>query len=479
MARFKPAEQIESIEFSKDSVFSGQNVRFRPFTIVCGMHGSGKSALLGYVASCLYKGILHPDRPPFYENRISRGDRPVIRGTCHVRVRRDESEISYSTGPGREGEDYGSPAALTDSIGEIHPRFLDPSELASEIGIFFQDFDLRYFDLISEDPQVQDRRDLEALRDILGVSYEEVIYFPVVVDPEYSVEWPYVKAKLKGEWIDSHQMSYGELCVHFIRWVLKNPWGGPVVLDEPEANIAHRGHAALLDEIARLARSSKTQVILATHSLSFLERVPLSWVLMCVRSELNPVIVEPSRISDLRDTLGIENPLRALVVVEDEIANLTLQLILGAHGFPLSSNVEIIEAGSWVDVVRTVKILSSSSRVAAVAIIDGDQSDKVSPEDCVLALPGSGPPEKVLFENALLFTSEFAAKLGLSEASTRVYLSELLGLDHHQWLERLSRRTGQDRGYCLRVAFEIWHSNSENKAECEILARGIERIVSG
>lgn len=478
IARLEPAEQVESIEFSDDSIFPGQKITLRPFTIVCGMHGSGKSALLGYVATCLYKGTLHPDRPPFYDDNY-KNTRPTIRGNCRMEVRRGECKVSYVTDPTQRGSKYGSPEELTESIGEVAPRYLDPGELAAEIGMFFQEFSLGYSEQFFGEPQVQARRDLEALRDILGVSYDEVIYYPIPPDPKFSPEWPYVKAKLKGKWIDSHQMSYGELSVHFIRWTLKAPWSGPIILDEPEANIAHRGHSALLDEIARLALSSKKQVIVATHSSSFIERVPLSWVLMCVRSDSHLFIVEPSRASDLRDTLGIENPLQAFLVVEDEIAKITLQLILGTHDFFLSSNIEIIEAGSWVDVARTARILSNSSRISALAILDGDQSDKTSTEDHILALPGDGPPEKVFLENVTPFASEFASRLGCSESSMRVYFSEFLGLDHHQWLDRLSQRTGQDRGYCLRVAFEIWHKISENKAKCETLTREIESMITG
>ncbi|WP_413753389.1 AAA family ATPase [Streptomyces sp. R-74717] len=354
------------------------------------------------------------------------------------------------------------------------PDVINPHLVSVEINTFFQEFYLS--DLEDEEaagiPEVQKKADLDALRDILGVTYQEVIYIPV--DVGHGFDFPYVKAKKEGEWIDSHQMSHGELCVHYIRWVLKHPTNGVVLLDEPEANIAPRGHAALLDEIARLARVSKSQVVLSTHSAAFLSRVPLAWVRMCVRPSMVPLIIEPSRPSDLRDTLGIENPLKLLILVEDDVAQHLLTMILAVHSFPLLSESEIVAAGSWSDVLTATKAVFKSSRISALAVLDGDQRSE-APEDLpVFFLPGNEPPEKVLFKYAATRPGQMADKLGCSLASMNVYIAGMLGLEHHKWLTFLSRRTGQDWHYCLRVVFDVWHADPRNSEACEDLTRGIE-----
>ncbi|MFI1968243.1 AAA family ATPase [Streptomyces cinnamoneus] len=362
---------------------------------------------------------------------------------------------------------------------DVYTRLLTPYTLSSEVQMFFQDFDLECLKSVDSlgGPEVQTRNDLDALRDILGVPYDEVIYLPVETDSLAPI-WPYVKARRGNVWIDSHSMSYGELCTHFIRWAVQDSRGGIILLDEPEANIAPRGHAALLDELARLARKAKCQVVLATHSAEFLSRVPLDWVRMCVRPTVSPVVTTPTRASDLRDTLGVENPLRCVIVVEDVVAKYATTVILAAHKFAAISECEIVAAGSWSDVLVTVRTLSTSSRLKVVAVLDGDQASKACNESSIFCLPGEEPPEKVLFRYAAARPDEMASRLDCSLASMTVYLAEAFGLEHHRWLPVLSRRTGQDWRYCLRVMFNIWHEDPVNREKCEALVRGIEESVS-
>lgn len=479
MRHFEPDDQVVSVDFSETAAFSNQRIELQPFTVVCGLHGSGKSSLLGYIAECLYRGSARPDTPPFYGTDRYRESRPYLKGDCRVSLRRGSTLVDYSVDLNASLERGSVPREVMESGGELYPRLLNPGTLSTEVSMFFQDFNLRNLDTPAGEIEPQDRKDLDALRDILGVTYDEVIYVPVETDPGYSSVWPYVKARKGSHWIDSHSMSYGELCVHFMRWALKHPWGGPLLLDEPEANIAPRGHAALVDELARLARASKVQVVLATHSAAFIGRVPLEWVRMCVRGDLSPAIVTPSRASDLRNTLGIENPLTSIILVEDEVAECALMMILAAHHFSAVGEVETITAGSWNDVLNAAKVLAKSDRITSVAVLDGDQRGRISENSNVLCLPGSAPPEKVFFEYAAARPSEMAEKLGCTKASMQVYLAELAGLEHHRWLTILSRRTGHDWKYCLRVAFEIWRSDARNREQCEALARRIEGAVIG
>ncbi|WP_329128111.1 hypothetical protein OG727_17905 [Streptomyces caniferus] len=478
MRNFQPSNQVVSIKFSDTAAFPQQKVDLQPFTVVCGLHGSGKSSLLGYIAECLDRNTMHPDNPPFYGVGRFQDDRPSLKGSCQVSLRRDTQVVDYTVDLGDPDGENDTPPEIIESGGAIYPWVLNTHFLSSEINMFFQDF--RFTDLDDDQvvgpPELQNRKDLDALRDILGMAYDEVIYIPILTDP-YAPIWPYVKARRGNVWIDSYSMSHGELCVHFIRWKLKRSTDGIVLLDEPEANIAPRGHAALLDELARLARAAKAQVVLTTHATAFLTRVPLEWVRMCVRPSLAPVVVTPSRASDLRDTLGVENPLKAILVVEDGVAEHALRMILAAHHFPALSEVEIITAGSWTDVLTTAKALSNSRRITSVAILDGDQRDKESDEPLVLSLPGEEPPEKVFFKYAATRPSEMARELDCSPVSINVYLAEMLGLEHHRWLTVLSSRTGQDWNYCLRVVFKIWHNDPANRERCETLTRRIENAI--
>lgn len=478
MQTFQPVDQVIDIEFSDESAFPNQKVTFPPFAVICGLHGSGKSSLLGYIAESLRRGSRHSDDPPFFGiEPLSSEARPALKGRCKVSLRRGDRTVSFTANLNEYTEERRVPQEILESGDPIFPNLLTPHTLSSEINMFFQDFRIKNLERHSAgEPEIQNRSDREALRDILGVTYDEVLYIPVETDPKFSPIWPYVRARRGANWIDSYSMSYGELRVHFLRWALK-AWGGIALLDEPEANIAPRGQAALLDELARLARTSKAQVILTTHSTAFLNRVPLDWVRMCVRPTSGPVVVAPSRASDLRDTLGIENPLRSILIVEDGVAENTLRLILSAHKFTAMSECDVITAGSWQDVITTAKALSASRRLKSVAILDGDQRNKRPRDLAVLSLPGNEPPEKVFFKYAATQPGKLAERLDCSVASINVYLAEMLGLEHHRWLKMLSYRTGQDQNYCLRVVFDIWRDDPANRNECEMLTRQIEELI--
>ncbi|MFC8571312.1 AAA family ATPase [Streptomyces sp. NPDC057245] len=321
---------------------------------------------------------------------------------------------------------------------------------------------------------------MDSLREILGFSYGEAIYYPLDVDNS-GVEFPYVRGRRGDEWVDSFQMSYGELTVHKLRWEVANaPADSVLLLDESEANIAPRGRAALVDEIARLARGSNRQVIIATHSAEFLGRVPLSAIRMCVRVGDSRAILTPSRPADLRDSIGVDHPLRFFLVVEDETAEAALGLLLTASQFSLLSETEVLKAGSWTDVIVTHTSLSSSSRVRSAAVIDGDQRTKVpssKQSNSVLFLPGFEAPEKVFIQHAARHPEAFARRLNCSIQSISVYIAEMLGTDHHRWLTLLAKRTGHDWRHCLRAAFEIWYSSPENEAQASALVEKIAEAL--
>ncbi|MEU8931852.1 AAA family ATPase [Streptomyces sp. NPDC048409] len=446
-------------------------VTLTPFTVISGLHGAGKSTLLKCISESLMTGMWSREHPPF----LGVHSPATLGGQVEVSGSKGGAAFSYTVDLSVKSEWRDRGSSKVGIFPDVHNLF----EVPSEIAMFFQDAptDGKVIEKQEGAEWVQSRKDLDALRDILGVTYDEVVYYPVKVD-YLSPIFPYVRARQGDRRVDSYSMSYGELSVHRMRWFVRHPYDDSIVLlDEPEANIAPRGHAALVDDLARLARAARVQVLAVTHSPVFLTRVPLEFVRVCVRTSHGPMVMQPSKTSDLRDALGVENPLRSIILVEDEAALELLKLVLAAHSFASSGEVEIIDVGSWNDVLSMKVGLSKSQRLRAVAVVDGDQRNNPKLNDAsrnVLFLPGAEPPERVLIRYAIQYPEELAKLLGCSLASVNVYLSELDGLDHHRWLETLSLRTGNDWRYCLRAAFSIWHEESKNRALTEKLVRDIE-----
>ncbi|WP_329051726.1 ATP-binding protein [Streptomyces violaceus] len=476
MEHFQPDVYVKQVDFREGSPYEGQSVTLAPITLVAGSHGSGKTTFLSLIAECLRAGARYYEVPPII--RPQGHGEPFLGGQCLIKVQLtgEELEVLSDLDVSQQALQENGEARLN-----IYPDLKGAYDVSSDIQIFFQDVRPKFLEKDQAgDPWEQKKRDLEALREILGFSYDEATYYPLDVDNS-GVVFPYVKGKRGDEWIDSFQMSYGELTVHKLRWEVANaPENSVLLLDEPEANIAPRGRAALIDEIARLARGSNRQVLIATHSSEFLGRVPLSAIRMCVRVGNSRAILTPSRAADLRDSLGVDHPLRFFLVVEDEAAEAALSLLLTASHFPLLSETEILKAGSWTDVIVTHTSLSSSSRVRSVAVIDGDQRAKVptsKQSNSVLFLPGSEPPEKVFVQYAARHPEQFARRLNCSIQSMSVYIAEMLGTDHHRWLALLARRTGHDWRHCLRAAFEIWYSTPENESQASALVEQITEAL--
>ncbi|MGW1890157.1 AAA family ATPase [Streptomyces sp. NPDC002004] len=477
MDSFEPDTYVRRIEFLGMEAYAGVDLTLAPFTLISGTHGSGKSTILSLVAEGVAPGSrTYSDQPPFvgispYSQAVGRlGGK--LRSTISNRGTTRVSEVDLDS-----AELGGDGAAVA--------YMETPYSIASDIQIFFQDGrDLRPSDeeSFSAPEERQKPRDLKALRGILGFEYDELAYRPVNDSVSSGIvnHFPFVYGRRGGVWHDSYTMSYGELVVHLLRWRAKHLNGGRYVwlLDEPEAHVSPRGRAEFLDELARLARAAKLQVVMATHSPEFITRVPLKAVRVCLRTGSGRVIFTPERHSDLRDTLGISHPLKNVVVVEDEMARSSLGLILSAHGYSSLPETEFIEAGSWSDVLVTRRALETSRRLRSVAVVDGDQrSNLARREDSVLFLPGEGPPEKVFIEYAVRSPQRFAQNLGCSVHSMNIYTSELLGVDHHRWISLLAFRTGRDEQHCLRAAFEIWHDDDVNRCEAESLCVQIQEAL--
>ncbi|WP_237101677.1 ATP-dependent endonuclease [Nonomuraea sp. MG754425] len=481
MKDFKPTTQLTSMKFADDAAFAGQSIQVEPFTVLCGAHGSGKSTLLHYIAECLQRESTHPDNPPFVGGRSWRRDQAgYLGGHIEFTIRDDEGHHILQQNLGLVDATKSQMVISHRRFKGCYPFLFTPfdSMLFPE---FFDHHNFKQGNVEQAGAEIlQTRKDLDALREILGVPYDEVVYVPSHIEDGAPI-FPYVRARVGDAWLDSSSMSYGELVVHKLRWEVRHPSERTVILlDEPEANIAPRGHAALLDELARLARAANVQVIMTTHSPAFINRVPQDWIRICVRRGKSASLLTPSRPSDLRDALGVESPLKYFIVVEDFVAEAILRMILVAHRFPALSETEILKAGSWRDAITTVTGLSTSRRVRSAAVLDGDQRDDRAartPSTGIVFLPGNAPPEKVVLEYAAQYPEELAMRLHCSEASINIYLAELAGLEHHQWLDLLSNRTGQDRQHCLRSAFSIWHSSPANMREAEELAQSIETLL--
>ncbi|NIL59968.1 ATP-binding protein [Salinispora arenicola] len=202
------------------------------------------------------------------------------------------------------------------------------------------------------------------------------------------------------------------------------------MLDEPESFLALRGHRPFMDEVARRALERKLQLVVATHSPQVLSRFPISNIRMCMRGSSGRIrVVEPESFSQVHQVVGMEMPVSAVVLVEDAFAAVVLSGILSSLNYPIAG-VDIVQAGGKNDVVAGVRIVSKSSRIRIVGILDADQRDLASGAANLYALPGKVDPEQELFDYAAKNCVDVAAALGRSVDALLTALSACEFSDH-------------------------------------------------
>lgn len=229
-----------------------------------------------------------------------------------------------------------------------------------------------------------------------------------------------------GATYSENNMGFGEGRVLYMVDLLENaPEQSLFVLEEPETSLhedaQHRLARYLLDVVNRRHH----QIIVSTHSGTMLAALPASASCL-IHRDAQGVSIHPGISSTRARAVLSAGHERLDIIVEDNFARSLLTEIIRAEDSGMLQMIAIEGIGSHDAVREALRLLGRLNR-NAVGFVDGDSGP--DPEAGVACLPGDGPPERELFEQAEI-QQMLQDRYGIGAAHLTVNDPEI---DHHDY----------------------------------------------
>jgi AAA domain, putative AbiEii toxin, Type IV TA system len=468
--------EIESIQIIESDIFAPQIIKLDRVIAVIGTHGTGKTLLLRMLEA-IFGYITPAYAPPFIGSRPSQNELFEIKGIVEVELRTPRGLI-------RRRVDLEQPADTrrqiwTEAIdNSFEASYISPLYLFNELILLYQDFGGIRQRALSGNAQRTRSEKLKAINNIVRRDYSEVSTYPDIVDEyETGIVIPYISARIGSRTIDISMMSQGELWVHYVlNWFLEDGIenGSLALLDEPEAFLAVLAQRPFIDQIVRQAVSRSLQLIIATHSPEVLARLPLANIRMCITSDAGIQVIPPKSMFQIRESVGIQTPIRMLLLVEDELGKDILSLLFTRYDRALTREVEIVSAGGEGQVRNGLKIFQGVNKIACIGVLDGDKRDSVFPGEWpIFFLPGTSFPEDELVSAVSRQPAENAARIRVAPEDIMAAVSSCRGLDHQYWIKVIATHLGFTESVMTYELTQAWLMDRDIEAEAEKLVRTI------
>lgn len=445
------ASLIPTLSIVESSVFAPATLSFRHMTVLVGMHGTGKSYLLRLLHELLpnWQAMID-DLPPVGPNSAV-----GMSGRFKLNVLGGELETVLEHDPNSRRQ----PARLVSD--EVLGTYLSSLTVQHELWGYGDGY--RFAEAVPEASFDLNRIDLEALAAITGHRYEWLRYETVLKEGSW---FPRISGVRNGRSIDVWTMSASEFWVNYILWTLRAADKSEILLlDEPEGFLATPGHAAFIDEIARLSIRTGCQVVLATHSSEMIRRVPPECLQLMTSLGGPTTFSRVTNASSVLRALGRpDEGARRIYLVEDTLAGRMLASLLRAYSSEALDQAEIVPAGGTGEVLAGVRALRQSQRISVRGVLDGDQLDRPNMPEGVHVLPG-GHPETDLLAALHADTKGAASTLGVAEEELRLALDASKFSHHQAVFSRLARQlpsVSEER--VLETALECWINEPSIKA---------------
>ncbi|WP_219459835.1 ATP-dependent nuclease [Nonomuraea rhizosphaerae] len=462
--------QLQSIEISDSNIFADQIIVFSRVTAIIGRHGTGKSLLLRTIEA-LFGYSTPPYAPPFVGESMKYHNEKFSRpsGNFRVTVKCPDGLIV------RDIELQASPKERAIEWAPIFGAcYATPIAAFSDIGYMFDNSDPA--NAVRE--RDASRAELDAIRNITGRSYDKLTYRTVLTDEMDGIKYYslFVIGVEDGRRVDSWTLSQGELWVHhilgdFLSRELANE--RLALIDEPETFLANSAQRPFVDQAAREILKKDSQLIVGTHSFDMLNRFPLHNIRLCLRIDGKIHVVQPATFATIRDAVGVDGPVRGLILVEDAFAAKVLKSLFAIYDVALYRDAEVVRCDGESGVRSGVQSLRYARRVKFVGVLDGDQRDastlsKVMSEN-ILYLPGASTPEQELLNGAIRHASFLSDLSGRSSSEIMAGVDACASLDHQYQIGRFARHMGLSEDTITSYLVRAWLQN----AEIEMQARNL------
>ena len=440
---------LRAISLSAVSTIGTAEVRVeRPFSLLCGPNGVGKSSLLQAVwAAC---------DPPAWRESVFRDGR-LTEGEVSVDFTIGETVVRCSVDLSNLDS-----TEKVDGLPEV--TFVNAWSEATDYQLFYQEFPATV-DLLEGVGEVRlSQADVAALSFLVGKEYREVTLYEVDEGRETT---PFFQVLYGDSNYDSRSMGTGEICLFHIWWRLRRSKQGEIILiEEPEAFLSYGSQLSLAKVLAQSVVEKKLCVVTSTHSPAFLEYFQLDQTILVNRGSAGFLFVRGKPRPRLLGQIGVNSVPNTVAFVEDSLA-MALLIALLERSDPISRKGVFIDVrngdGEITSALRSVKGLNLPFR--CVGIYDGDLREGIPDDVSAKAtyLPFDAGLEIVLKDFIIARVSLLSERLGIDDLSE--VLATLEGYEEHEWFGALANDLGMKVGELFQMILPVWLGLPENEQE--------------
>jgi len=432
---------------------------------ICGQNGSGKSTLLNCISALVSTPF---DSLP--KDFISKATTGVVSADLHIGNTAALMTYDLSTGLANHRPTF--PDLVIIDLPKQVPMILDWIRSTSNFGELLE----------SLEPRVCPDNERAVFSYISGRRYFDVKVYEIEDAHDFGTI-PYFEVKTEAATYSSPHMGLGEFSIFYIIWCLNRIKKTSLVLiEEPESFIYPKSQRALVNYLAKLSDERKLWILMSTHSEHILERIPIDHVTVLlpqIRAASMQMAQSQERYFDL---LGLDPRKRGALLFEDSCAIDLTALLLGHFGSNLSKALDLVPLGGDSEVLAALKVLRRDGfTLHFVGVLDGDkrQGTDVSGANWpVLFLPGTLPPDEMIFVAGSQDKHKLAQYLGRTEEDLVEVLGNVEMLDHHDAIVEMSRQLNITYEQLFFVLFRVWIQSEENAERGKQFVIEIEKAIN-
>ena len=147
-----------------------------------------------------------------------------------------------------------------------------------------------------------------------------------------------------------------------------------MLLDEPETSLHPGAQVKLIEYLLRVVKDKKIQVLISTHSPTFVEKLPLESLIVLDENDQGTIVRNNITKATAFDRLGQYGTNKILLLTEDELCKALVERSVD-HIAPEFAKLVVVEAAnvgaSEMLSNQTKAYIQSDSKV--IMILDGDQ----------------------------------------------------------------------------------------------------------
>lgn len=309
-------------------------------------------------------------------------------------------------------------------------------------------------------------QDLEVIKLITGKKY---IKFDVweVSDIIEDTVFPYFEVELDGNLYSNESMGQGEHKLLLIWWKMfsskKNAF---LLLEEPEAYVCPSSQKKMMDMIALYAISNNINIIMTTHSEHILSKLNVNSVNILKRKGKDKFeLVPASNNTRYFIALGLNSEYKNILLVEDDFAKLTLELILkkyDEHTYK-TSLIHCLCGESNIQMVT--KHYQGANHFNYVAVYDADQrgiNEGFKPYINKAYLPSTSnlAPEIEVINYIQSNINAYSSQINIDVDRVEEVIADIVS-DHHDWFNTLSKGLDKSLDIIITEAIQLWVDNNE------------------